>query len=131
VRFSFPHFPAEFDIPDDWWLEAGMLGFDPLDSTYKTAAASTQVSLDEIIPPGRSLSSSLDHRGFDRLRLIAVLKGIASGEAIPPVELLTSPPEPEREWIVPGPYRYRVIDGTHRFFASLAAGYRYLPARVC
>jgi hypothetical protein len=27
VRFLFPHFPAEFEIPDDWWIEAGMSDF--------------------------------------------------------------------------------------------------------
>jgi hypothetical protein len=27
MRFPLPLFPAEFEIPDEWWAEAGMVGF--------------------------------------------------------------------------------------------------------
>ena len=27
MRFPFPRFPADFELPDEWWSEAGMPGF--------------------------------------------------------------------------------------------------------
>jgi hypothetical protein len=69
----------------------------------------------------------MDWRGFDRARFINVLRGIAAGseiEAVPLMEL------PAGDRLVLAPYRYRVRDGLHRFYGSIAAGFESLPATI-
>ena len=82
MRFSFPRFPAEFEIPDEWWSKSGMDGFTPSNRGYRSTATATLVPLRDIEPPFRSLECPLDFCGFDRERLISVLKGIATGAEI-------------------------------------------------
>ena len=64
----------------------------------------------------------LDHGGFSRDRMIAVLRGIASQVLIPPIEV---------DQLLDGDrYAYRVHSGAHRFYASVAAGFSHVPAVV-
>ena len=54
MRFAFPLLPAEFEIPDDWWIEAGMSNFTPDTLTYRSTAEATHtVALRDIEPPFR------------------------------------------------------------------------------
>jgi hypothetical protein len=68
----------------------------------------------------------MDWCGFDRARLISVLKGITMGDEIEPVPLIELPTSD----FPPAPYRYRVRNGYHRFYASIAAGFECLPAVI-
>jgi hypothetical protein len=131
MRFSFPLLPAEFEIPDDWWSEAGMLKFTRGSSAYRSTAATTHsLALREVEPPFRFPEYSKDFRGFDRARMIHILARIAAGAEIDPVPVLILPALAD---ISKAPFRYRVLDGVHRFYASVAAGFEQLPAvaRVC
>lgn len=126
MRFPFPLLPAEFEIPDDWWVEAGMSNFTPNTLTYRsTAEAAHTVALRDIEPPFRWPEVPKDFRGFDRKRMIDVLSGIAMDVALPPLPLLVLPPLPD---ISRAPFSYRVLDGVHRFYASVAAGFVAVPA---
>jgi hypothetical protein len=121
MRFSYPLFPAEFEIPDDWWSEAGMSGFTPSSEAYRSTASATLIPLRDIEPPFRAPECPKDFRGFERVRLLSDLNGIVTGAEIEPVPLLKLP---SLEF-TPSPYRYRVCDGFHRFY-----GFGCLPGEI-
>jgi hypothetical protein len=122
MRFPMPNHPCDFEIPDDWLTEARMNDFIPVSRTYHSTVEVVSVPLVEIEPPFRVPACVKNSRGFDRERLDFVLRGIATGAQIPPVSLQELP--------LAGPYRYRVCDGFHRFYASIAADFKYLPGVV-
>jgi hypothetical protein len=124
MRYPIPNYPCEFEIPEAWLTEAGMDGFTRTAPAYRSTAAAVAVPLHEIEPPYRTPAK--DWRGFDRARLISVLNGIAMGAEIEPVPLLELPTGD----FPPARYRYRVRDGFHRFYASIAAGFACLPAVI-
>jgi hypothetical protein len=122
-----PNYPCEFELPDEWMAEAGMVGFVPKAAAYHSTAEAVAVPLREIEPPYRVRAYPMDWCGFDRSRFINVLKGIAAGseiEAVPLMEL------PAGDRLVLAPYRFRVRDGLHRFYGSIAAGFECLPATI-
>src|SRR5258708_5798374 len=127
MRFLMPNYPCEFELPDEWIAEAGMIGFVPKAAAYRSTADAVAVPLREIEPPYRVHAYPMDWRGFDRARFIDVLQGIVAVteiEAVPLMEL------PAGDRLVLAPYRYRVRDGVHRFYGSIAAGFECLPATV-
>jgi len=126
MRFSMPHFPGEFEIPDDWLSEAGIVGFKPNDRAYRSTAGALLVPLTEIEPVARFVAYPKDFRGFDRVRLVRLLKGFVAGDEIEATEAIELPIQD----ICAGPYRYRVCDGYHRYHASIAAGFDMLPLDV-
>jgi hypothetical protein len=105
MRYPMPNYPCDFEIPDDWLAAAGMYSFARSASAYRSTAAAALVPLQTIVPPPRFPTASKDWHGFDRIRLVSILKGIAIGAEI------------ER-------------DGFHRFYASIAAGFSSLPAVI-
>jgi hypothetical protein len=112
MRFALLHLPAEFEIPDAWWTEAGMDSFTRLGSAYRSTADAVLCPLTEIEPPPRSASTEKDWRGFDRARRVHVLQEIATEAEIKPVPVVELPPAE----FPSSPYR--VHDGFHRFYAS-------------
>jgi hypothetical protein len=123
MRFPMPHFPSEFEIPDDWLSEAGLAGFEPYDSAYRSTTAVSFVPLTQVEPPVRFATHPLDSKGFVRARLVRLLKGFVAGDDIEPVEAMRLPVFE----ICGVPYRYRVCHGYHRFYASIAVGFDMLP----
>lgn len=124
--FSMPHLPGEFEIPDDWLSEAGIVGFKPKSHAYCSSPAARLVSLTEIEPIPRFVTHPKDFRGFDRPRLVRLLKGFVAGDEIEPTPAIELP---ARDFC-DSPYRYRVCNGFHRFHASIAAGFVMLPVNV-
>jgi hypothetical protein len=121
MRFPLPLFPAEFEIPDAWWSEAGMSAFTPAGAAYRsTVAATHSIPLRDIEPPFRLPEVPKYFRGFDRKRMIHILARIAADDEIDPVDVLILPPLPD---ISRPPFRFRVLHGVHRFYASIAAGF--------
>jgi hypothetical protein len=128
MRFSLPLLPAEFEIPDLWWEEAGMTGFTKSGVAYKSTKSEEQkLSLREIEPPFRLPEFAMDFRGFHRQRMISVLQGIARNSGLPPVRVLILPLLAD---ISTPPFKYRILDGFHRYYASIAAGYCCLPVAM-
>jgi len=76
--------------------------------------------------PQRFPIAPKDWHGFERARLVSLLKGIATGAELDPVQLLELPQHDV--WRMP--YQYRVRDGFHRFYASIAAGFESLPSVI-
>jgi|SRR6516164_2105926 hypothetical protein len=126
MRFPMPNYPCKFEIPDVWLTEAGMDGFTRTDRAYRSTATAVAVPLREIEPPYRTPWTPKDARGFERTRLVSVLSAIAKAAEIEPVPLLKLPAVD----FPPAPYAYRVRNGYHRFFASIAAGFECLPAVI-
>ena len=91
MRYLMPHYPCEFEIPDDWLAEAGLRGLTPNAAAYCSSANAVLVPLREIEPPYRLVAHPKDWRGFDRTRMISILNGIVTGSEIEPVPLLEIP----------------------------------------
>jgi hypothetical protein len=121
-----PHYPCSFEISDDWLAEAEIAGFVPATPSYISTPQATLVPLTEIEPVARLLSCRKDLDGFDRDRLIKLLKRFVADEVVDPVPM-------DRLHVLEfpsSPYRYRICDGFHRFYGSVAAGFQSLPATV-
>jgi hypothetical protein len=127
MRAAMPNFPCEFEIPDEWWVAAGMAGFAASQPAYRSAAGAKLVSLREIEPPHLDPANPRDWCGFDRFRMLRILSGLKDGVEMRPVPLLELAVDE-----VPSSksYAYRPLDGYHRFYASIAAGFQFLPASV-
>ena len=126
MRYAMPNFPCEFEIPDDWIVEASAVGFVPTTAAYRSSSGALSLPLAVIEPPYRVSTVAKDWRGFDRARFISVLKGFVTAAEIEPVPLL----ELRIYDVGPNTYRFRVRDGVHRFYASVAAGFEYLSAVI-
>jgi hypothetical protein len=126
MRYAMPNFPSEFEIPDNWLTEAGLVGFVPTTTAYHSSPDAVLVPLIVIEPPHRILAVAKDWRGFDRSRFISVLKGIVGAAEIEPVPLLELPVFE----FAPNTYRFRVRNGFHRFYASIVAGFECLSATI-
>ena len=126
MRFSMPHFPCEFEIPDDWLSEAGMIEFKPRAASYLPDGKAVLIPLMAIEPVPRFTTHPKDGHGFDRERLVRLLKGFVAGDSIEPVPLFEMP----LFEFAHSPHRYRVLNGLHRFYGSIAAGFSHLPAVI-
>jgi hypothetical protein len=121
MQFEVPGAQGSFEIPDDWWDEAGMRGFMAQSLSYQLPAnvSAPPVPLNEVLRPPRAVV--YDFGGFGRTRMVHVLKEIATTLAIYPVDM---------EIINSGAFRYGLRHGFHRYFASVAAGFTHIPARI-
>ncbi len=107
-----------FEIPTDWWRFADMETFSrnemrcyPVDP----AAVDDLVPITEIEPPTRDAGVA----PFKKAKLVPILMAFASSHRLPPVEVNRLKPSAE--------YRYRIYDGFHRYYASVAVGYPMVP----
>ena len=132
MRFQMPLFPCEFELPDDWVAEAGWLDdvgrriFQPNQSAFNSTSDAVLIDLSLVEPLGRGRGYEKDFRGFDRERMVKILRGFVEGDVIEAPEAITLP---DRE-VCQGLYRYRICNGVHRYFASIAAGYARIPLRL-
>ena len=119
MRFRTPRDDHAFEIPDDWWafVELDSLLSDPGPYyPYKPSDAVQIISLSEIEPPQRDAGVE----PFKKYKLVPVLLAFRSPECeLPPIQLA------ELEGSI---YRYRVLNGFHRFYSSIAVGYSHAPA---
>lgn len=118
MEFVVPGSAISLTIPDDWWDFCEMPNFRRISDFYPYARAYANVvavPIVEIEPPKRDAGMP----PFRKYKLVPVLLAFHSPEcALPPV-----PVEP----LSSGPYRYRLINGFHRFYGSVAVGYSRLP----
>jgi len=126
MRFQMPNYPCEFELPNQWVVESGLSTFMPTTSAYNSTSSAVLTPLNEIEPPIRKREVEKDWRGFGRKRMIRVMSGVVTGAEIEPVPLR----ELDDDGNPAAPFRYRVRDGFHRFYASVAAGFSHLPAII-
>ncbi len=133
--FRLPHPPLAFEIPDEWWLEAGAAGFKPKAPSYRAAysvGGESVVALAEVSPMLRRPGIVRDHHGFRRQGgvdggpggMVDVLRAIVDGMHLPAVRV-----RPIRGISAEG-LRYVVQDGFHRLYASHVLGFTHLPCTV-
>lgn len=127
MRAPMPNYPCEFEIPDEWWIADGMLNSTPSQPAYRSILGARLVPLRDIEPPDFDRAKPRDCCGFDRARMMRILSGMKEGANMRPVPLLELADD-----AVPSSksYAYRPLDGYHRFYASIAAGFEFLPASV-
>ena len=123
MKLTTPRNGREFAIPDDWWSFAEMNLFHPCETFYpyrpKCTGSIDIVSLKGIEPPIRDPGIA----EFKKYKLVSVLLAFHSPEcALPPVQV--------ERLTAPNNYQYRIHNGYHRFYASVAAGYSELPIVV-
>jgi hypothetical protein len=116
-RFRLPD-GRPFEIPLEWWTEAGMDRFIRGADTYYLGRPQRNaiiVYLPDVDVP------SMEHRelSLDRDRMISVLWAIVERAEICPVSVTKAES---------GNYRYRLHKGNHRFHASIVAGFTHIPA---
>ena len=109
----------DFEIADDWLEEAGVSKFSNAcaDAGFVSDASAEIVSLQDIKTPKRDAETLL----FSEARMMNILKGIAEDAAIPPIEICI---------IEDGEFKYKLKDGFHRFYASVALSFEVIPAIV-
>jgi hypothetical protein len=111
-----------FDVPDEWWSFTDMADFKPPSKYYPYSHCKSEtveiISLSDIEPLRRDPGTPL----FRKYRFVPVLFAFQSPWcALPPVELHPS---------AQGQYGYRIHNGCHRYYASVAVGYTEIPAIV-
>jgi hypothetical protein len=124
MDFLTPRGEVKFTIPDEWWHFADMSSFDRgVGESYPPCVKDGQtfetVWLNEIEPPVRTVPGLT----FRKYKLMPVLFAFNSPEcALPLVEISARADG--------GPYKYNVVNGYHRYYASIAAGFRKLPVVI-
>ena len=122
MQFETPN-GTPFEISDDWWLFADMDSFNRNGGNYypyppecKDVRAEPLVDIE---PPTRAPGVLW----FKKYKLVPILLAFSSPEcALPPVEVSSV--------ALTGNYRFKVHNGFHRYYASVAAGYTSLPVVV-
>lgn len=118
MKFTVPCGDAEFEIPDEWWTfcEAERGSCPAAYYPYRPEVENVQiVGLEQIEPPQRSAGVEL----FKKYKLVPVLLAFRSPEcSLPPVEVVA---------LWQSTYNYRVINGCHRYYASVSVGFTHLP----
>ena len=120
MRFSAPP-DVQFEIPDEWWAFADMDKFSPRTDYYIYSQKQAEIQivpLAGIKPPTRSPGTPW----FKKYKLMPIFFAFQSPECeLSPIEVL---PVDAR------PYRFKVYNGFHRYYASIAAGYTQIPIVV-
>jgi hypothetical protein len=129
------HSPIEFDIPDEWWEEAGMVGFIPASASYSAMLPpypfdadipdlpSSLVAVADIKPVIRDLKRVPGAPLFaSKERLVRILQGIRENAELPPIHVT--------EVAETGGHLYNLCSGLHRFYACAAVGFTHIPAVV-
>lgn len=120
MKFITPGTEIEFEIPDEWWMFAEMDKFKLNGGRfypYPSSATNVEaVDTSEIEPPTRNKNIP----PFKKFKLVPVLMAFTSPEcSLPPVEVVPNNSS--------NTYRFKVKNGYHRFYASIAVGYPMLP----
>lgn len=124
------HHGLNAELPDEWWITTGMLNFVRSSAAYRCDQASVgnrRVCLIRITDigqarrtPGVPVFNDSSEEGIPAIeRVQRILRGFVQNAALPPIELSRQP----------GLYPFFcLINGLHRLYCSLAAGYTHIPA---
>src|SRR6266849_1607646 len=122
MRFEISATGIGFEIPDDWWSFAEMDSFSPKGGgfyPYKQSDITEDIHvvlLSEIEPPMRNSGVP----PFKKYKMVPVLLAFLSPECLlPPVEVQALASSKT--------HRFKVYNGYHRYYASVAVGYTKLP----
>lgn len=122
------HHGIDVELPDDWWAEAGMVGFEPISKSYFVEHGShetiQEVAIEDVGPVLRNpvFRDGSDGEGTARERVVRILRDFRLGRHTYPVQVVEGKSEYR--------YRYKLTHGAHRFYCSLAAGFTHVPTVV-
>ena len=123
--------PIAFEIPDDIWILTGASQWRPSRSSYVASAyqdaESNQPHNDlsislipiHLIEPPRTKSTA---RALVNFRLERILKGFVTSSVLPAVLGQQKGNNPIAH--------VEIIDGAHRYYASIAVGFTHLPVAL-
>ena len=111
------HDSIKFCIPDEWLAEAGLTETPLAGDCFVSESAEKVLDIQLISSPVRNPGVCW----FYRDSMLPILTAFVSHQSLPPINI-DSPPQ--------GPLPYRVRDGLHRYYASVAAGFRKIPVRI-
>lgn len=121
------HHDKKIELPDEWWAEAGMDDFVPKGKTYCVQRFDSrevhEVSFEEVAPVCRDSGVGIFNDREDvtaRERVVRILHGFQSGASIPPIEIIKGKADDK--------YSYKLREGVHRLYCSLAVGFSHVPA---
>ena len=124
------HHDLEVELEDSWWYGAEMQTFVPTTKSYlpdhrfALGRAVQEVSIQDLAPVRRAPGIRIFNDNEDGLsardRVLRLFSGFKTAAAIPPVQVVNEEGS--------GPHRYRLVDGTHRLYCSIAAGFTCVPA---
>lgn len=113
------HHDLSFEFPDDLWAEAGMAGYIARTQSY-VFSPDAEVFVVKIADVG-PVDPIRRHKLFrDRASVLDILQGFRLGTAMPPVEVVLAKPAYG--------HQYRLTNGTHRLYCSMAAGFTHIPS---
>jgi hypothetical protein len=125
VQFETPGGEVAFEIPDKWWHFAEMDTFSSKGGRfypYRLLPGDQEIEavlLTDIEPPTRNSGVP----PFKKYKMVPVLFALSSPEcALPPVEV--------NALVAPAAHRFKVQNGYHRYYASVAVGYPLLPVVI-
>jgi hypothetical protein len=123
------HDGFEFEIDDQWWSRAGMTGFRTERDAYLVDRHAfpgfeiVHVEVSRVAPVRRTLSHGVFNDGELKTaeeRVSDIFAGFLANQPIPPVEVVRL-----KEC---GAHHFRLRHGVHRFYCSVAAGFRCVPS---
>jgi hypothetical protein len=127
---QFLHHGIKYSLPDEWWAEAGMVGFVPTRSSFSAGPSPwanlvvLEVPIDDVHPLLRRGSDGVFNdnpdSGSAHDRVVDILCGFRENSPIPPVEVATLP--------AGSPCKFKLVHGAHRFYCAVAAGFSEVPA---
>ena len=124
MKIATPLQDHEIDIPDEWWefcemnTEYTRVGeFYPYPQCFEN---NTEViDIQDIQPIVRAVGTN----GFRKYKMVPVLMAFRDPEGLlPPIEVGALKNDPK--------YRYKLENGFHRYYASLAVGYSRISVQV-
>jgi hypothetical protein len=128
---KFKHHQLEFEIEDEWLVEANVVGFRPQQNCYLPDYSTVgerkvfNVFIEDVEPLlKRSKNKGIfcDHKKSNetaKQRVLRILNWLRENKPIEPVKVV--PSEKNN-------FKYKLVDGCHRFHCALAMGFIAVPA---
>jgi hypothetical protein len=118
------------ELPAEWLDEAGMAGFVRKGSMYSVDINACrgkqicEIRLEDVAPVCRAQGVAIFNNDkatglTAQQRVVSILRGFLLGAMLPPVEVVP---------LVGDVYKYKLVAGVHRFYCSLAVGFKSVPA---
>ncbi|MGO9146427.1 MAG: hypothetical protein ACLQDF_08660 [Desulfomonilia bacterium] len=130
---KYKHHQIEYEIEDEWLVEAGAEHFTPSRDCYRPQSVSPtrgevfSVSIESVEPlieRARGCGIFCDDRGTGesaKQRVVRILQWFAADCEVEPVKVVKSK-DPK--------YEYRLVEGCHRFHCANAMRFKSVPATL-
>jgi len=129
----FIHNGVGYDLPDEWWAEAGMERFSPAADSCKAGPSEFpdlpvfSVAVSDVQPLQRPGSHGVftdagpgRREGTARERVLRILRWFQEGTPVEPICVATLPEGAS--------HKFELVHGAHRFYCSAAARFSHVPA---